>query len=77
MPPTISSSPSVAAPEARVDGLSPLGRECPAYRLPQVREPRLRLEPAAPDAFGGLVGSRSAPPLQAVSSTIEVRGAHS
>ena len=52
-------------------------QECPAYRLPQVKELRLRLEPVAPDTFGGLVGSCSAPPLQAVSSTIEVRGAHS
>lgn len=51
-------------------------RECPAYRLPHVRELRLRLEPVAPDTFGGLVGSRT-PPLRAVSSTIEVRGAHS
>jgi hypothetical protein len=52
-------------------------RECAAYRLPQVRELRLRLEPVAPDTFGGLVSSCSAPPLRAVSSTIEVRGAHS
>jgi hypothetical protein len=51
--------------------------ECPAYRLPLVRELRLRLEPVEPDTFGGLVGSCSAPPLRAVSSTIEVRGAHS
>lgn len=52
-------------------------RECPAYRLPQVSELRLRLEPVAPDTFGGLVGNCSAPPLRAVSSTIEVRRAHS
>jgi hypothetical protein len=30
---------------------------CPAFRLPQVTELRLRLEPVAPDTFGGLVGS--------------------
>ena len=58
-------------------GRSRRQRECPAYRLPQVRELRLRLEPVAPDTFGGLVGSCSAPALRAVSSTIEVRGAHS
>ena len=41
-------------------------RECPAYRLPQVRELPLRLEPVAPDTFGGLVGSSGAAQLPAV-----------
>jgi hypothetical protein len=31
----------------------------PAYGLPRVRELPLRLEPVAPDTFGGLVGRRS------------------
>ena len=48
-------------------------RACPAYRLPQVRELPLRLEPVAPDTFGGLVSSRSAPPLRAVLSTTTLR----
>jgi hypothetical protein len=52
-------------------------RECPAYRLPRVRELPLRLEPVAPDTFGGLVSNGSAPPLRAVlSTTTHVRGAH-
>ena len=34
-------------------------RACHAYRLPQVRELPLRLEPVAPDSFGGLVNKRS------------------
>jgi hypothetical protein len=51
-------------------------RECPAYRLPQVRELPLRLEPVAPDTFGGLVGERAASPFRAVLSTTYVRGAH-
>jgi hypothetical protein len=61
---------------------SPVGgarrpRECHAYRLPQVRELPLRLEPVTPDSFGGLVSKRSARPLRAVlSTTTHVRGAH-
>jgi hypothetical protein len=34
-------------------------RECPPYRLPDVRELPLRLEPVAPDTFGGLMSMRS------------------
>jgi hypothetical protein len=53
-------------------------RACPAYRFPQVRELPLRLEPVAPDTFGGLVSQRNAPPLRAVlSTTTHLRGAHS
>jgi hypothetical protein len=48
-------------------------RACPAYRLPQVCELPLRLEPVAPDTFGGLVGTHRA----VQSSTTHVRGAHS
>ena len=44
-------------------------RECPAFRDPQLREMPLRLEPVAPDTFGGLVSGCSAPPLRAVLST--------
>ena len=44
-------------------------RRCPAYRLPQVRELPLRLEPVAPDTFGGLVSSCSTSPLRAVLTT--------
>jgi hypothetical protein len=52
-------------------------RECPAYRLPQVRELPLRLEPVAPDTFGGLVSKGSAPlPWAVLSTTTHVRGAH-
>jgi hypothetical protein len=46
---------------------------CPAFRLPRVSELPLRLEPVAPDTFGGLVGTRRA----VQSSTTHVRGAHS
>jgi hypothetical protein len=46
---------------------------CATFRLPQVREQPLRLEPVAPDTFGGLVGHRRA----VRSSTTHVRGAHS
>ena len=50
---------------------------CPTYRLAQVRELPLRLEPVTPDSFGGLVSKRSARPLRAVlSTTTHVRGAH-
>jgi hypothetical protein len=53
-------------------------RECPAYRRPQVRELPLRLEPVAPDTFGGLVNNCSTPPLRAVlSTTTHLRGAQS
>jgi hypothetical protein len=45
---------------------------CPAFRLPQVSELPLRLEPVAPDTFGGLVGHSRA----VHSSTTHVRGAH-
>jgi hypothetical protein len=52
-------------------------RECPAYRFPQVRELPLRLEPVAPDTFGGLVSKGGASPPRAVlSTTTHVRGAH-
>ena len=44
-------------------------RECHAFQRPQVRELPLRLEPVAPDTFGGLVSSCSAPSLRAVLST--------
>ena len=38
---------------------------CPAFRLPQVSELPLRLEPVGPDTFGGLVGgSRAAQPRE-------------
>jgi hypothetical protein len=47
-------------------------RECPAYRRPQVRELPLRLEPVAPDTFGGLVNNRSTPPLRAVLTTTTI-----
>ena len=51
-------------------------RACPAYRLPRVRELPLRLEPVAPDTFGGLVSQRSAPPLRAAhATTTHPRGA--
>jgi hypothetical protein len=51
---------------------------CPTYRLAQVRELPLRLEPITPDTFGGLLGSSSARPLRAVrSTTTHVRGVHS
>jgi hypothetical protein len=51
---------------------------CQAYRLAQVRELPLRLEPVMPDTFGGLVGDCSARPLRAVHpTTTHVRGAHS
>lgn len=46
---------------------------CRTFRLPQVSELPLRLEPVAPDTFGGLVGTRRA----VRSSTTHVRGAHS
>jgi hypothetical protein len=46
---------------------------CPAFRLPHVSEVSLRLEPVAPDTFGGLVGTRRA----VHSYTTRVRGAHS
>jgi hypothetical protein len=46
---------------------------CPAFRLPHVSELPLRLEPVAPDTFGGLVGHRGA----VRSSTTQVRRAHS
>jgi hypothetical protein len=46
---------------------------CPAFRLPRVSELPLRLEPVAPDTFGGLVGHDRA----VHSSTTHVRGAHS
>jgi hypothetical protein len=50
---------------------------CPTYRLPQVCELPLRLEPVAPDTFGGLVGDSSARPLRAVHATTNrVRRAH-
>jgi hypothetical protein len=50
---------------------------CPAYRLPQVCELPLRLEPVGPDTFGGLVGDCSARPLRAVHTTTTlVRRAH-
>jgi hypothetical protein len=50
---------------------------CPAYRLPQVCELPLRLEPVALDTFGGLVGECSARPLRAVhATTTPVRRAH-
>jgi hypothetical protein len=45
----------------------------PAFRLPQVSELPLRLEPVAPDTFGGLVGT----PTAVHPSTTHVRGAHS
>jgi hypothetical protein len=47
-------------------------RQCPAHRLPQVRELPLRLEPVTPDTFGGLVALRAVH-----STTTHVRGAHS
>ena len=43
-------------------------RACPAYRLPQVRELPLRLEPVVPDTFGGLLNNGT-PPLRAVLTT--------
>jgi hypothetical protein len=46
---------------------------CPRFRLPRVSELPLRLEPVAPDTFGGLVGTRRA----VQSSTTHVRGVHS
>jgi hypothetical protein len=46
---------------------------CPAFRLPQVTELPLRLEPVAPDTFGGLIST----PRAVHSSTTHVRGAHS
>ena len=46
---------------------------CCTFRSPQVNELPLRLEPVAPDTFGGLVGTRRA----VHSSTTHVRGAHS
>jgi hypothetical protein len=50
---------------------------CPAFRLPQVCELPLRLEPAGPDTFGGLVGACGARPLRAVhTATTLVRRAH-
>lgn len=53
-------------------------RECRTYRRPRVRELPLRLEPVAPDTFGGLVNNRSTPPLRAVlTTTTHLRGAHS
>jgi hypothetical protein len=45
---------------------------CHAYRLAQVRELPLRLEPVTPDTFGGLVALRAVH-----STTTHVRGAHS
>jgi hypothetical protein len=47
--------------------------ECHTFRSPQVNELPLRLEPVAPDTFGGLVASHRA----VRSSTTHVRGAHS
>jgi hypothetical protein len=44
----------------------------PAFRLPHVSELPLRLEPVAPDTFGGLVVTGAVH-----SSTTHVRGAHS
>jgi hypothetical protein len=46
---------------------------CRTFRSPQVSELPMRLEPVAPDTFGGLVGS----PRTVRSSTTHVRGAHS
>jgi hypothetical protein len=52
-------------------------RECRTYRRPQVRELPLRLEPVAPETFGGLVNNRSTPALRAVlTTTTHLRGAH-
>jgi hypothetical protein len=63
---------SPGAPSApRVAGLS---RLCPAYGLPRVRELPLRLEPVAPDTFGGLVG-RGSTASCVVSLTNHPRGA--
>jgi hypothetical protein len=44
---------------------------CPAFRLPRVSELPLRLEPVAPDTFGGLVALEGR-----AASTTRVRGAH-
>jgi hypothetical protein len=53
-------------------------RECPRHRRPQVRELPLRLEPVAPDTFGGLVHDCGTPPLRAVlTTTTHPRGSHS
>jgi hypothetical protein len=52
----------VTAPVARRSqraGATWLSGLCPAYGLPRVRELPLRLEPVAPDTFGGLVGRGS------------------
>ena len=46
---------------------------CATFRLPEVSELPLRLEPVAQDTFGGLVGTRRA----VQPSTTHVRGAHS
>ena len=53
---------------ARLSGL------VPAYGLPRVRELPLRLEPVAPDTFGGLVG-RPSSTSRVVSLTNHPRGA--
>jgi len=47
---------------------------CPAYGLPRVRELPLRLEPVAPDTFGGLI-VRSNSASRAVSLINHPRGA--
>jgi hypothetical protein len=60
-------SPIVAAGAARRP------TACPAFRLPQVSELPLRLEPVGPDTFGGLVGGRR--PAQ--SSATRATSAHS
>ncbi len=51
---------------------------CHTYQRPQVRELPLRLEPVAPETFGGLVSHRSTPALRAVlTTTTHLRGAQS
>jgi hypothetical protein len=52
----------------------PVAFNAPAYGLPRVRELPLRLEPVAPDTFGGLVGRRSTA-SRVVSPTNRPRGA--
>lgn len=59
---------SIAPSTGRLPGF------CPAYGLPRVRELPLRLEPVAPDTFGGLV-VRSTSVTSAVSLTNHPRGA--
>ena len=52
-------------------------QECRAHRRPQVRELPLRLEPVAPDTFGGLLNDCGTPPLGAVlTTTTQLRGPH-